>query len=176
MEDNSNVVKSLIMGIGALVIVTIVVLIIVSTMIDANLLRSADKTSTTTNELGYINQTGYTLANFDSLNRNYAITIIKNVSATIGSGNYTFDSTTGLIRNKTEENWDNASITYTYILESNYEKSVDNMGSNATAGIRNVSKQIPTILLIGAVVLLFGIILYLVRQSQAMGFNGSAQL
>jgi len=46
------------------------------------------------------------------------------------------------------------------------------MAKNFTTGIDNVSTKIPTILLIGAVVLLFGVIVLLVRQSQLMGIGG----
>ena len=53
-----------------------------------------------------------------------------------------------------------------------YEQAAGNMTGNFTSGIQNVSTKIPTILLIGAVVLLFGVILLLVRQSQAMGIGG----
>ena len=51
-------------------------------------------------------------------------------------------------------------------------KTAAAMSANFTAGIANVSTKIPTILLIGAVVLLFGVIVLLVRQSQAMGIGG----
>jgi hypothetical protein len=46
------------------------------------------------------------------------------------------------------------------------------LASNLTKGINNVSGKIPTILLIAAVVLLFGVIVLLVKQSQAMGIGG----
>jgi len=53
-----------------------------------------------------------------------------------------------------------------------YDNSANAMAGNFTKGINNVSEKIPTILLIGAVVLLFGVIVLLVRQSQAMGIGG----
>ena len=54
-----------------------------------------------------------------------------------------------------------------------YNTTAHNMAGNFTTGIDNVSAKIPTILLIAAVVLLFGVIVLLVRQSQAMGIGGS---
>ena len=60
--------------------------------------------------------------------------------------------------------------------DSIYDNATSHMASNFTSGIDNVSTKIPTILLIGAVVLLFGVIVLLVRQSAAMGIgagNGS---
>ena len=56
---------------------------------------------------------------------------------------------------------------------SEYDNVSSDMATNFTAGINNVSSKIPTILLIGAVVLLFGVIVLLVRQSQAMGIGGT---
>jgi hypothetical protein len=58
------------------------------------------------------------------------------------------------------------------LLTGTYQSTAGNMTANFSAGIDNVSAKIPTILLIGAVVLLFGVILLLVRQSQAMGIGG----
>ena len=55
---------------------------------------------------------------------------------------------------------------------STYENTSSDMAKNFTTGIDNVSTKIPTILLIGAVVLLFGVIVLLVRQSQLMGIGG----
>lgn len=57
---------------------------------------------------------------------------------------------------------------------SEYKNVSDRMAANFTSGIDSVSGKIPTILLIGAVVLLFGVIVLLVRQSQAMGIGGSS--
>ena len=55
--------------------------------------------------------------------------------------------------------------------------SVGNMSANFTAGIDAVSAKIPTILLIAAVVLLFGVLVLLVAQSRRMGIgSGGASL
>lgn len=60
---------------------------------------------------------------------------------------------------------------------STYENTTSAMAGNFTEGIDNVSTKIPTILLIGAVVLLFGVIVLLVRQAGAMGIGaGGASL
>ena len=58
-----------------------------------------------------------------------------------------------------------------------YDNASDLMAGNFTEGINNVSSKIPTILLIAAVVLLFGVIVLLVRQAGAMGIGaGGASL
>jgi hypothetical protein len=55
---------------------------------------------------------------------------------------------------------------------SEYQNATNRMATNFTEGIDNVSGKIPTILLIGAVVLLFGVIVLLVRRSAEMGIGG----
>ena len=61
--------------------------------------------------------------------------------------------------------------------DSVYDNATEHMAANFTDGIDNVSSKIPTILLIGAVVLLFGVIVLLVRQAGAMGIGaGGASL
>ena len=56
-----------------------------------------------------------------------------------------------------------------------YDNSSTWMAANFTEGIDNVSEKIPTILLIGAVVLLFGVIVLLVAQSKRMGIGGESR-
>ena len=53
-----------------------------------------------------------------------------------------------------------------------YESAAGNMSANFTAGLDNISAKIPTILLIAAVVLLFGVLILLVSKSREMGIGG----
>ena len=53
--------------------------------------------------------------------------------------------------------------------------AVGNMTANFTSGLDNVSAKLPTILLIVAVVFLFGALVLLVRQASAMGIGGGGQ-
>jgi len=53
-------------------------------------------------------------------------------------------------------------------------ESVYQLTQNFSAGIQNVSKKLPTILLIVAVVFLFGALVLLIRNSRAMGIGGGA--
>ena len=55
-------------------------------------------------------------------------------------------------------------------------KTVVSMKENFTHGINEISKKIPTILLIVAVVFLFGALVLLVRQSKAMGVGSGSSL
>lgn len=51
-----------------------------------------------------------------------------------------------------------------------------NLKNNFTSGIDNVSAKIPTILLIGAVVLLFGVLVLLVQRAKVMTVGGGGSL
>lgn len=57
-----------------------------------------------------------------------------------------------------------------------YDNATNDMSKNFTLGIGNVSQKIPTILLIAAVVLLFGVLVLLVKQAGAMGIGGGGTL
>jgi len=59
---------------------------------------------------------------------------------------------------------------------STYNSSASDMASNFTKGINNISTKIPTILLIGAVVLLFGVIVFLVAQYKKMNLGTGGSL
>ena len=59
---------------------------------------------------------------------------------------------------------------------SNEQNATDNLIANFTSGIDEVSKKIPTILLIVAVVFLFGALVLLVQQSRRMGIGGGGGL
>jgi len=55
-----------------------------------------------------------------------------------------------------------------------YNSTAQDMAKNFTLGIQNVSTKIPTILLIAAVVLLFGVLVILVARSKQMGTGGGS--
>ena len=55
---------------------------------------------------------------------------------------------------------------------SDEDNAVGNMTANFTSGINEVSAKLPTILLIVAVVFLFGALVLLVRQAGLMGIGG----
>ncbi len=58
-------------------------------------------------------------------------------------------------------------------LEANASTAMSN---NFTDGLDNISEKIPTILLIAAVVLLFGVLVLLVAKSREMGIGGGTSL
>jgi len=56
------------------------------------------------------------------------------------------------------------------------DNTTSDMSANFTAGIDNISEKIPTILLIVAVVFLFGALLLLMRNARSMGIGGGGSL
>jgi len=56
------------------------------------------------------------------------------------------------------------------------DASAQGMSDNFTVGIDNISEKIPTILLIVAVVFLFGALVLLMRNAQQMGVGGGSSL
>ena len=52
------------------------------------------------------------------------------------------------------------------------DNATDRLYGNFTSGVDNISSKIPTIMLIGAVVLLFGVLVLLVARARAMNQGG----
>jgi len=59
---------------------------------------------------------------------------------------------------------------------STEETAVTDMKANFTTGLDNISEKLPTILLIVAVVFLFGALVLLVRNANLMGVGGGSSL
>jgi len=59
---------------------------------------------------------------------------------------------------------------------STEDLAVDSMSANFTLGLNEVSEKLPTILLIVAVVFLFGALVLLMRNAKAMGIGGGGSL
>ena len=62
------------------------------------------------------------------------------------------------------------------LTDSNSNNTAQSMQGNFTKGIANISGKIPTILLIVAVVFLFGALILLIRNSNLMGISGGGSL
>jgi len=60
--------------------------------------------------------------------------------------------------------------------DSQEDNATEDLITNFTSGIGEVGNKIPTILLLVAVVFLFGALVLLVRQSKAMGLGGGGGL
>jgi len=182
MAENRGLINGLIAGAGGLVIAVILIFVVIATVQDADLL-GADSTTAfaVINETGAeLNVTGYTLATYNSSNSGFTITEMwgddsgaYNISIPIANGTI---STLGVLTNATEYVNGNVSVsyTYTYTYDNTYKASADNLAGNLTAGVDNVSTKIPTVLLIAAVVLLFGVLAILVIQAKKAGMMGGS--
>jgi hypothetical protein len=188
-NKKGGIVTGTIWAIGGLVIAVILILVVTSTIFNANLLGSAPQTTFQVNNESlngltqgwWLNHTDFTLKSYNTSTYNFARVFAINQSSglTIPTSNYTI-STTGLVHSLTFAtiNWTNVTFTYTYVQESGRTDPTDvasrDLQGNFTKGIGNVSSKVPTILLLVAVVFLFGALVLLLRQAQGFGiFSGN---
>jgi len=118
MKGKKGQVNTLAPAILALVFAAVVLvfgLVITQELRDVDVIKYS---ATVTNESGcYINATGYTLgAEEGAKTDSFAITSVYNNTdgIIILSGNYTVDSSTGVVTNATSTTWADVNITYTY--------------------------------------------------------------
>jgi hypothetical protein len=183
-QNKKGQVGQYVFGIGALVVLIVVMIVIIATIKDADMFPQPKATSNTvTNESGvfsvFLNRTTYTLAEYNGARDTFTITSVYNLSAgadgnqSLTAANYTLSST-GVIQNASTTEYDWVSISYTYNTYSGIEDEIafGNLSENFSAGINEVALQIPTILKLAAIVLLIGIIVFLViRVRPAMNFG-----
>ena len=184
-----SVVLGLILGIGSLIVSVILIFVFVQTVVDADLITS--QSSSRINETSaHANGTGYTLLaeTADPKNGAYSITAMWTNNASDGGGgvynisipaaNYTLNVSAGaVLKNGTETNYNNVSVSYTFEARSFEQNSTDNLRANFTTGVDNVSKKIPTVLLIAGVVLLFAALAILAMVARNAGFfQGTGQV
>jgi len=175
-QVSTSLVTGLVFGVVTLIIGVIIALTITSTLTGADLLTSSRTTVTVTNEAGFVNETGYTLAEYDANTRlSFTITALVNTTDDDGGvflvGNATI--TDGVVTNSSETVLESANITYTYITKTAEELTSTGLSTNLTEGINNVSTKIPTVLLVAAIVLILGVLAVLIAVWQRMKFSGS---
>jgi hypothetical protein len=173
-ESKFGLVAALVGGIGAIVILAIMMWLIISTLLSSSLLESnAITTNVTYEQNAYLNGSFYKLAQWNEDYTGYTLVRVWNASHNpVAAANYTFNTTSGRLQNTTAWTIANCNVSYTYVPWTAEESSAQSMSKNLTVGINKVSEKIPTILLIGAVVLLFGAIVLLVRQSREIELSG----
>ena len=180
-KKGTGLVTGLIIGIGALVIMTIISLVIVDTINNTNLFTDASSDSV---QEANLTDTSTTLTDCNTqLSQGFnptvtSLTVTNDTLSTVPNTNYTY-STTACTISITEQNFGlnetNVNVTYSISYDANTQAVVNKMVGNYTEGIDNVSGKLPTILLIAAVVLLFGAIVLLVQRSKQMG-GGSEEV
>lgn len=181
-NKKGGVVTNVVFGVGSLILAVIVILMITQTLSNASLI-SDDSTNTYT----IVNET----ITFPSDNAVQSLSVssllyvscgtptsVTNQTATgelLTVGNFTIAGCT--ITNATALSTavgnGTVFVSYPYTITETYSKdSVTNLTSNFTSGIDNISEKIPTILLIVAVVILFGALVLLIRNTKLMGVFG----
>ena len=177
--DKGGMIGGLIMGIAGLVITIIVAFILVSNvaLVDDDI-NTAIPGYVVNETSAFINDSGYSLVRasltgFASPVITAAFNSSDNTDIII-LGNITVSSA-GVIINASEMLWGDVIISYSYTSTPTVA-SADDMISNFTSGIGNVSAKIPTVLLIAAVVLILGLLVLLWAQYQKMGVGSEAQL
>ena len=180
-KKGAGLVMGLVMGIAALVIAVIIAFTIVSTIADVEEGVATLLTATVINESGNpLNDTPWNLSAYQVTGFTNPVAIeIWNATTDgekINVANASI-SATGQVTNGTtlSGGWDAVLFSYTY----DYKRTTittEALRANFTKGVDNVSSKIPTILLIAAVVLIFGILILLWNQYKRMNVGGSGSL
>ncbi len=183
LNKKGGVVTGTVMGVGGLIIGVIVILIVIQTLNNSDLLI-ADRinTVTVTNETVVVsNTTGIgTITGINAFFTSWNATLIMNStgSQSLAEGtDYVLFTGNATVQNLTTHG---VSVPLIWLITYDWTEtrdvsssSVGNLTSNFTEGIDNISLRIPTILLIVAVVFLFGALVLLIRQARNMGAQSS---
>lgn len=168
-----GMVTGLIFGVATLVIAIIIAFVVTTTIGDAGLLDAKRTTTTVTNETGgFINETGYTLSEATQqyfVPGSASVTFAYNNSngSLIDSSQYSVSSV-GVITNATDLNFADVNFTYAWTEYSNEEQAELELSGNFSSGVDNVSEQVPTVLLIAAIVLIITLLAVMVSVWRRM--------
>lgn len=168
-------------GTGGLIIAVIIVLVIVSTLFAANLFATSDVSSVVTNQTVSVDdaEEGTNFGNHTQRGATCSLIVVTNATneeVVVEATNYTVSGCTIIAVDGTNYNDTNWNVSSRTVYNGMDENSATDMKSNFTVGIDNVSSKLPTILLIAAVVLLFGVLVLLVARSRQMGIGGGTSL
>lgn len=190
-KGQSGIVTGLVVGVTGLIVAVIFAFVIVQSLSDADFFT--DISVTVTNEsadtatitVAWLNATNYSFAqstaNNDS-NTNFDLTAVWTAADTgypynqsLTSGYWT-EYSDGTVRAANATTFANVSLTYSYSGKGDEELTQDRLTANYTEGVDNVSEQIPTILLIAAIVLILGILAVLMAVWRKMSAAGGGTL
>lgn len=169
--QSGGLVTGLVFGIASLVIGVIIAFVLVSTLTGSDLL-SQESVSVADEYPTYANNTGYTLLGAsDTGATGFVLTSAKNSSESVALTNFTVSSV-GVVKNATAEHWGNLTLSYSYTRDTAEIKTTDSLSANFSEGINNISDKVPTLLLIGAIILIIGILAVLVGVWQKIRTGG----
>ncbi len=181
-SKKGGVVTDVVQGTGGLIIGVVIILVITSTLLTANLFADNKRTTSVINETTstVVNESGITFGSSTLQGAICTINEVFNASSgdQINSGNWT-QTNCNLVYSASDSTFVNNSlwnISSTTTFDGLGKVASDNMESNFTKGLDNISEKLPTILLIAAVVLLFGVLVILVARSRQMGIGGGTSL
>ncbi len=183
-SKKGGVVSDLVQGTGGLIVGVIIVLVIVSTLLGANLFSSDDRTATSISEsVTGVDETGTTFGNstLQGAVCSVATAVNQTGGVLIEAGNYTVTGcsiafTSSSAADATKFNTTDWIVNSSTQYNGVSEYAVNDMNVNFTVGLNNISEKIPTILLLAAVILLFGVLVLLVAKSRDMGIGGGTSL
>jgi len=183
-KKRGGVVGDLVSGTGALIVLVVITLVVVSvllgagliddvstaTITDAGITVNDSATGTTVSWAGASGFTSVSITNITINASEASWTIAPIANLTINDSGIVVNAS--IIPDANLTAYQDINLTYLFTYDGDYQATANALGGNFTTGIDNVSGKIPTILLIAAVVLLFGVIVLLVKQSGAMGIGG----
>jgi len=185
-NKTGGVVTTTVLGVGGLLIAVIIVLVITSTLFGAGLFEESRRGTSQYNETttSVMNGTFHYFGNYTLPGAVCTVVAVSNQTAhtAINDSNYYYNPATCQI------NWTMApSLQYnntiwlinsTTTYRGTDEITARDTGANLSEGLNNISEKIPTILLIVAVVFLFGALVILLRNASAMsiGVGGGSSL
>jgi hypothetical protein len=172
-----------VIGISSIALVLLVTLIIFGNL-SGNTGITTTATTTYTNETCFINTTGYTPTGVSTEDYiSYAVTQIgynKSVSGGYKVFNATAYAKTGdVLTNNTItlSGFEDSGCSYVVTYHSGEYTEAENIITNYSSGVSNLTKQIPTVLLfVGIALLLFVLIFvlaYVIKKMSSFGSGGS---
>ena len=168
-----NTVKLFIVVMLSLAIIAIVTLVILGALSSSTVLPTPTGTYTEVNK--FINSSGFTLAKASVGGfANPSISSVVNATdgVVVAAGNYTLNTTSGLLTNATATTWANVNVTYTYQYTSSQQYGVSGITGNVSNGITGFFANATTYFsLLGVVVIILIISLVVVVVNR---FGGSA--
>jgi len=182
-NKTGGVVTNTVMGVGGLIIAVIVIFVIVSTVMTADLLGNAALDTTRLNQVvGPVNFSGVSFGNSTLPSASCTANIVANNTdgVVISSTNYTVSGCTIAFLETGNTDFNNTfwkiNSTTSYLGNTSAEVSARDMEGQFYIGVDNISTKIPTILLIVAVVFLFGALVLLIKNAKEMGIGEGSSL
>ena len=167
-NKKGQLVMSIIGGISAIIILTIVCFLIVDTLNGADLLSNTASVAVSNETITGFNVTVGNLLSVSGYSGvACSITLVKNITGPlVATGNWTASNCRIYANVSAPGAYKDVKVDYTYVWNGQSQDSIDGMIGNYTGGINKVAEKIPTVLLVAAVVLLFGAIVFLVQRAK----------